>query len=361
MVVVLLLLGCAKLRAEPDFRRIVHLTLVGSEPAYDELKIVLLEWNPALVITQVSQLEANQVLLEASNGESLKIWVTTRASGVVLYFEDPTVHRFLVRHVNLESGLDESGREILLQVIDTSVQALVENQEASTRDELVASFDATLETLPSRVVTDQPTVAPHPIAPVSKVLLSGHVRTQRNSKTQSPTDDWETRIGAFYGLQWFGAKQPAHGPGLVLGTNRRWGSWQAVAAMRPQYQFGVQFPDELGKLSLQSVEASLALGIEHRWNGNTRWGVEVAPGMARIKYSFAPAVDSNTLSRSPSSHMGLFTYFGWRIGWQYEAIYFGAVLGAKVSFLRSHYDISGGTTRAPWLVTPSVMVELLQN
>jgi hypothetical protein len=94
-----------------------------------------------------------------SEGETdSRVWVFVVVHGghqARLYFRGPLGKRFLLREVSLKNGLDEVGRELIAQIVETSSVALLRSTAGITRDEAKASLEkerASTEPTPSPTV-----------------------------------------------------------------------------------------------------------------------------------------------------------------------------------------------------------------
>jgi hypothetical protein len=142
-----------------------HVVLVGEAGRGEELSAVLSELlTRQNVVPDFERRERfrSNALLEESTGDS-RVWVfVTRPSPHVarLYFRGPHGNRFLLRELALKNGLDELGRELIAQVVETSTVALLRSEAGLSREE--ASRDLSLQGEPQEGGDDIPVVAALP-------------------------------------------------------------------------------------------------------------------------------------------------------------------------------------------------------
>ena len=121
--------------------------LVGPAGKSDELASVLSELvgrdGIALELERHRTFHAS-ALLSGSEGDS-RVWVfvTVPERHVAkLFFRGPLGRRFLLRRLALKSGLDELGRELIAQVVETSAVALLRSEVGVSREEVRADLSA---------------------------------------------------------------------------------------------------------------------------------------------------------------------------------------------------------------------------
>lgn len=76
--------------------------------------------------------------LLAENAGDARVWVFVTLHGsrtARLYFRGPYGNRFLLRELSLKNGLDELGRELIAQVVETSTLALLRSEAGLSREE----------------------------------------------------------------------------------------------------------------------------------------------------------------------------------------------------------------------------------
>jgi hypothetical protein len=157
-------------RANADGAR-ARVVLIGEAGRSDALMAVLRELlerenvSPAFEQEPVFRTSA---LLETSTDDA-RVWVFIALEGTRgarLYFRGPFGNRFLLRKLELKNGLDDVGRELIAQVVDTSVLTLLRTEVGLSREQVEAgitdasgSFD---ENLTHETAEPAPVAAPPP-------------------------------------------------------------------------------------------------------------------------------------------------------------------------------------------------------
>jgi hypothetical protein len=270
-----------------------------------------------------------------------RVFVVLRdAHSARLHFRGPKDERYLLRKVALPNGLDAVGRELLAQVVESSVMALVHATEGLSREEATnelardsAPPESTAPTPPS--ATPGPPATPAPASP-----------------RPSP---WELHLGLQYAVAWSGAELGlAHGPGLAAGARYRapvslgleLGAerYFAQSLRTPDLSADVQRTDFSGLLT-----AGLALTPSH--SGSLAFGPTLelskihplagAPGIVLA----GPRQDLEPLLRAELRYE--LAESGWSLG--------AAVL-VDVSLVTTSYELSAGAAREvlaqPWRWRP---------
>ncbi len=120
--------------------------LIGDAGASDELRSVLselLERRGIAVEYETRERFSSRALL--SENQDGRVWVFVSDPGrrvAKLYFRGPTGERFLLRRLALKNGLDELGRELIGQVVETSTVALLRSDAGVSREEARAGISA---------------------------------------------------------------------------------------------------------------------------------------------------------------------------------------------------------------------------
>jgi hypothetical protein len=205
---------------------------------------------------------------------------------VRLYFANLAYDRFLTRDVKLSAGLDEAGVETLAQVIESSLDSLLSDNEAGmTRAEMTAAVVTT-----PRAVS----VTPQPARP------------------SSPATWWSSATIFYAGKELGGPAPVVHGPGLdgelMLGA-RGWGGgawasfqyawpsviegpWAGVELQAVASRAGVAIARELAQVL--SIEARAGAGFDFvsvtPRAGLSGSSVELSPAASQIEYVLSAGV-----------------------------------------------------------------------
>jgi hypothetical protein len=252
-----------------------------------------------------------------------------------LHFRAQSGERFLLRRLELPSGVDAVGRELLGQVVKSSVSVLLHSPEGLSRAEATAALarDAPPEPPPPASENPVPPSASHtssregPIAVKSEPVPPLHVREEA----------WRLAVSAGYSVEWSGSDLSlAHGPGAALGARRattpHWGAKLAVQRLftqrvrTPLIHADVQRTDtqillELGFPLANGQFGVLALGpsleISHLEPTFGATGVAIAAA----KTDLAPAFRAEA-----------------RYELAFGSVVFGASAFSNLSLARTHYD-----------------------
>ena len=125
-----------------DARALV--VLVGEAAKSDKLTAVLSELlereRVALEFERKSRFRPSALL--ASSGGDSRVWVFISSTKRVakLYFRGPFGNRFLLRKLELQNGLDEVGRELIAQVVETSILTLLRSEAGLSREQMKAGI-----------------------------------------------------------------------------------------------------------------------------------------------------------------------------------------------------------------------------
>ena len=156
-----LLFGAANGAAQARERVLITLTAAASQST--ELRSVLSELLERDDIEVRFSLRARfgsaELLRVSASDEAVEAFVVPNsADRVRLYFRAPDGQRFLVRDVVLPSGLDAVGRELIAQIVDASVVALLRSAVGISRAQVKAAVDsvpvAAGETMPASSVAE---------------------------------------------------------------------------------------------------------------------------------------------------------------------------------------------------------------
>lgn len=144
-IVALALVSRSGVAAPRDEARAL-VVLIGDAGASDALRSVLselLERRGIAVEYETRDRFSSRALL--SENQDGRVWVFVSDPGrrvAKLYFRGPTGERFLLRRLALKNGLDELGRELIGQVVETSTVALLGSDAGVSREEARAGISA---------------------------------------------------------------------------------------------------------------------------------------------------------------------------------------------------------------------------
>jgi hypothetical protein len=214
------------------------IVLVGHGEGMTELGDLVVELleqehvRPHLV--QESDFDPAAFLSEES-GASESVWafvVTKDHNDVRLYFRDPHARRFLIRNVALRDGLDAYGREVVAQVIDSSIVSLLHSMDGISREQATAELGGVPRAEPAKL----PAAAPPPALP---------------GAAPAAVSVW---LALRYGLAWAGSDLgAAQGPGLEVSLQ-----WRTFGMGITAERF---FPQSLATSQLDATVQATALRL----------------------------------------------------------------------------------------------------
>lgn len=158
----------APARAEDEAEPAAVVALIGAAGANTELAAVLSELlerqGVKPEIESEDRFDPDALLSQGEHDAHVRVFVVVRGEHEArLYFRGPRGERFLLRKLQLRSGLDEVGRELIAQVVETSTVALLRSSAGISRDEASASLsEERAEVAPPKVVAPPPPVPVQP-------------------------------------------------------------------------------------------------------------------------------------------------------------------------------------------------------
>lgn len=352
-------LSAPQARAEPAAEASVTageaaIVLVGAAGGDAELEALLSELlerrGVRAHISAQGAFGHEQLLRAAPASKGVLVFVVPGPAGNVgLYFRAPDGERFLLRNVRLRAGLDDVGRELVGQVVETAVVSLLHSSDGLTREQ--ARLALTSADAPAAAETK-------PAPPTASAKKAAVVPTKANasSRPAQPTalEGW---LALRYGALTLGMDPSVtHGPGAELGFGVQRG-----LLLRARLTFERDFSQtfttshiaaELSRSRLRfALDGGLPVSDRHTLLislgvGQDRLGIKpTAAGNSRV----APAAafeDQAPVGQAELRYeiaIGLFRL--------------AAAMGADLSLVKTHYDVARGSERAsvlrPWLVRPS--------
>jgi hypothetical protein len=329
--------------AAPEVNARVSITLVGRASLAKELDDLLLEWFDSqqvrVDIRRQASLDRSEVMAKTADTQTLRIWMTLVGTSVRLYYADPAGERFLVRNIPLRNGLDEVGREHVVQVLVTSAEDFVSRRISSTAQEVEASLPPP-PPAPPRPVAPAP---PPPVAPAAPSFGCG------------------PRIGPLYAVTMRGAEGVGNGPGAVLGiacaSPRVW--W--ALSMSARYELPTTAHGTDVSVKIRTLGARWTLAIETPDPRPLGAGVEIGGGVDHAAFEPSALPGATVTPRASGSDFRPVALFAARGSlWQGRAR-LTLSAGIAVPLLKTHYDVAAGSDRltqvTPWRVEPTFTLE----
>lgn len=335
--------------AQEVARDSVSVSLVGRDAGMGELARLLVEWNAKLSVRRTQQISAADILGGSGTG-MLRIWVLMVPGwGARIYLSDPSGKRYLLREVPLAAGLDESGREILAQVITTAASAFVEQRESSSAAEIESSLR---ENAPSMLQYAGPPRW------YGRLALHGTVTTHNRTSVSSDTPSWHAYSGAFYAVRAVSADQFAHGPGMMLGVAQTGTIWRWQTALEAQYELPMRIVTSEATLQLRTWSAGVNIACDRTQPSDLVLGIEIGVSLSYTTYGLSSVSSSDIQALPDAAHYRPMAYVGARTGYDWGALRLRMRLGSEVTLQKTHYDITERPLFTPWLLTPRLAVEL---
>lgn len=341
--------------------RTAVIVLVGSAADSPELGAVLNELlrrrEIGVRFVREPKLETSELL--ATEGDRA-VWIFVDLGDpreAALYFRGPHAQRYLLRRLDLHDGLDEVGRELIAQVVESSVDSLLRSSDGMTRAEMTAAL-----------ARDRPMVATAapPGTTVAPVMAGQATAAAPMPLPAHRVRRWSGWIASRYTYRWDGPDLGAgQGPGLELGLERD-GAIQAGARISASRSFTQQVPTTNVDTQLQSSQLCLLLDVGRALSPARGFAHEVSLGVGGgvelTRVEPGRVYDPLVTAAVPQSHLapiarGELRYEIGGVAWR-----LAAVLVADVALDDTHYDVdrAGTAERAatPWRVRPGGAVVL---
>jgi hypothetical protein len=337
--------------------------LVGEAAKSEELTAVLSELlereHVALEFERKTRFRPSAILA-ASQGDS-RVWVFISSTQRVakLYFRGPSGNRFLLRKLELQRGLDEVGRELIAQVVETSVLTLLRSEAGLSREQVRADLadmseprdeNSSEDALPGAedgAIVAQPAPPPPADEPAAKAARSA----------------LELELAARGVFKWTGSDLGAdHGLGAETGLSYH---FPTRLFLRARLVFEYGFGQEITTPALSATVHTTAFrgGIDvGSAFGMSALACGIALGADRVRIEPETAFDASlVLAGGKSSTIAVV-----RLEARYEltAGIFRMAAGVfgDVPLVDTHYDVRGdsGLERIaePWAVRPGALLTL---
>jgi hypothetical protein len=322
-------------------------------------------------------------LLAGKNDRAVRIFVELRGPNeAALYFRSPRARRYLLRRLELRDGLDEVGRELIAQVVASSVDSLLRSSEGMTRSEMRAALArdraaaAASTPRPQDVAPRAPEKPPVAVAPAAApapaarpagsappdathAAAAAPPATTIAAAARPPARGggrWNGWVGARYAYSWGGPDLGAgHGPGVEIGLQRQ-GATQLGARLSAERWFAGSVPTTYVDTDLQISPVCLLLDFGLPLSPTRSFSVGVGGGVNVTRVTPGMVYDPAVAATAPQWNVapiarGELRYEMGGVTWRVSA-----VMMADVSIYDTHFDINRGgmTERAatPWRVRP---------
>jgi hypothetical protein len=322
----------------------VSIALVGRASLAKELDDLLLEWFDAqhmrVDIRRQPSLERSEVLAATADRQTLRVWMVLVGESVRLYYADPSGERFLVRDIPLRNGLDEVGREHVVQVLVTSAEDFVNRRVSSTQQEVEMG-------LPPPPVQQ---AAARPVA----ALAAPPVKT-------TPATGCGPRIGASYAVTLRGDEGMGHGPGAILGMGCATSRFSWALSMTAHYGWPAEAKGDDVTLSVRTFAARGTVAVETPDPRPFSVGVEIGGGVDRAAFEPRTRPGAAVVAHGAGADLRPVALVAARGSLWHGQGRLTFAMGINVPLVKTHYDVAIGTERhaevTPWPVQPTFTLE----
>lgn len=327
-----------------------ELVLVGAPDGLRELASLcdelLTRQGVSVHVTHQDHYDADALFGDASRGMTRVFVVLRDPRRARLHFRGPSGERYLFRNVALPNGLDAVGRELVAQVVESAIVALLRTNAGMSREEANAELEREAEG------NEAP---PSSGDSAAKSVTSGEVPSPSRSTTRAPVkpastsgrlgaSPWEPRAAAHYDAMWSSDSVGfGHGLGLAAGLRfrRRGSAGVELGATRWFEQ----------TLSTAAVRASIARTscyalVEAGWSFTASHSAFVAAGPAlgfvRVRPQSGAADVTLAAQQSsvlPALHVELRYEFSTAHG------LFGAAARLDYELVKTRYELDAGRAR----------------
>jgi hypothetical protein len=276
-------------------------------------------------------------LFAGAESDAILVFIRLRdARDARLHFRAPSGERFLLREVELPSGVDAVGRELLGQIVKSSIAVLMHSPEGLSRAEASAALtqDADPQKFSAREAA-RPAPVGKPAPPRDTPASS---EESASSEAGLAATRWRFGAGAAYSAEWTSSDLPvAHGPGAALGL--RWASAPHWGLKLAAHRF---FPQrvrtELVSASVQRTDAQLLFEL----------GVPLAP-RHHVGFGLGPSLEISFLEPTsgaagvalsdPKTDLAPAVRGEVRYELEFGPIALGVMTFVNVSLVKTHYDV----------------------
>jgi hypothetical protein len=342
-----------------DARALV--VLIGEAAKSEELTAVLSELlgreRVALEFEYRARFRPSTLLVSSEGDSRVWVFISSTQSVARLYFRGPYGNRFLLRKLELKNGLDEVGRELIAQVVDTSILTLLRSEAGLSREQVKTDLahpsEPDANSSEETDALEKPMTAPP--APSTE-----NARSDEGAAKSAPSA-LEFELGARGAAKWTGSDLGVdYGAGAETGLsyNRSKGLFLRGRLLF-EYGFGQTIATPALNATVQTtalragVDFGAAFGVSA-----LEFGLGFGADLARIMPETA-LDDSLVLAEESTATTPVV-----RLEARYEltagSFRMAAGLFGDASLVDTHYDVRGesGQERIaePWAIRPGVLV-----
>jgi hypothetical protein len=301
---------------------------------------------------------AAELLRAGSNDDAVEAFVVPDGSERVrLYFRAPDGQRFLVRDVALPSGFDAVGRELIAQIVESSIVALLHSEVGISRAQVKAEVESSAESARADSATPQVELSAPPKRKTPEPAAASANARPRAEQTLYAIDGW---VAAHYAADWSGsALGIRQGPGLELGVGFRRRNFVRARLVVEQ-----DFP-----VTLQAgpIDAKVTTA---RWRALLDWGtpigqrqvlaVSAGAGEDRSRIEPTASRDALVVPAGPSRETPFVLHSEARLEASVAPFRLTLAVGFDIPLVQTPYDVDRGAVAkqlaAPWAVQPGAIL-----
>jgi hypothetical protein len=312
--------------------RTIHILVVGStaesvRPVVDAFS----RRDASLRLTHVPAFRPADVMAADEPDVAARAWIEVLGTGEArITIADQRATRFLVREVTLPTWPDEVARETIVQMVESSVAALLDDQAMGMSRAEASSMLAVEPARPSRPAASRRNLA----------------------------------IGVFYQAQLFSPQIVlAHGPGLrgQLTTPTRAGELGVVASA--EYVLPLREDSPTVGVELQAVSLRAGAGLSGRLGSRLRLGGWLMGGADAVRVE--PRQGTLAVATLTGSRWTAVTVLGGEVRASIALVHrLGLCVAGLIEWapVRPHYDVAGVDGRSavvdPYVVRPGLSLSL---
>ncbi len=314
--------------------------LVGDVEKSDELVALLGELldrqGVQCEFSEAARFEPDALFAEENPGDVRVFIRLSDARRARLYFRGPSGEKFLLRTIALPNGFDEVGRELVGQVVESSVVALLRSSTGLSREQASAEV-AREEELAKPPPSERPSPPPE-----------RHEPTERRSLSLS--------AALRYAAESFGPDfSLAHGPGVELGVRSR-GALRLGGRVSGEWFFEQTLDAEELTASVQAIPLRIAFEASFRAAEAHSIGVAIGGGFDIVRVEPGSSHVEGVTPSAPETNFVPILRPELRYELGIGSFALGAAVFADISLVRTHYDLAenGELTRlgTPWRARP---------
>jgi hypothetical protein len=355
--------GFAAPEQEPGGGARALVVLIGEAAKSDELTAVLSELlgreHVALEFERKSRFRPSEILASSAGDSRVWVFISSTKRVAKLYFRGPFGNRFLLRKLELQRGLDEVGRELIAQVVDTSILTLLRSEAGLSREQVRADLadtseprdeNSSEEALPAADENAR-IIEPPPAPPADE------------SPAKSARSPLEVELAARGVVKWTGSDLGLdHGVGAETGLSYHFDTGPFLRArLLFEYGFGQGITTPVLSATIRTTALRGSVDFGSRFGPSAlAVGLGFGADLVRIdpETAFDPAV---VLAEESSSTLEVV-----RLEARYELsagiFQMAAGVFADVPLADTHYDVRGSSGQEriaePWAVRPGALLSL---